>query len=285
MGRKEEARQAFLEAERLAPPGGGTSAIPRLSRLSLEVELGVAGAHQELERLVVNLGQTLRPRESLLVYETLADARARAEDLPGAIQALDASRRALRIHRQINLSGLSQSDQLAQVQALRPLGSHHRLFEFAGKIRNASLAEMTGEWVLNDKGFVHEVLADFQRFQRSLASTQDRQLSEELQITQGTIAKALGAGASADQPALTRLIEQADQLSLQLGVAARVSHLSRPWVTIADLRRSIPEDAVLIEVLRTNAGQEAQSPAGYQAWVIPPAGKGGGAAHLAGICG
>ena len=147
------------------------------------------------------------------------------------------------------------------------------MFEFAGKIQNASLAEMTGEWVLNDKGFVHEVLADFQRFQRSLASTQDRHLAEELQITQGTIAKALGTGASADQPALTRLIEQADQLSLQLGVAARVSHLSRPWVTIADLRRSIPEDAVLIEVLRTNAGQEAQFPR-YGPRVIPPAGKG-----------
>lgn len=272
LGNPELARKAFLQAEKFAPQYHGGGLFSRFNRLAMEVTLGEETAADELELVVIQLGNLLNPRESVLAFEALAAARLQRADVAAAVDAMDVSRRALRIHHQVNLPGLSQSEQLSVVNAQRPVGGYADYIHFAHQAQQPGPTAKTLEWVLNDKGFVTEVLADVNQFNRNLSSASDRALAEELQVIRGMFAKELAAGQTAEKSSLVKLQRRADEISLELGLAARPLILNRPWVTVNDLRKRLPGDSVLVEILRTSPSPSSADVAKYFAWVVPPDG-------------
>ena len=80
---------------------------------------------------------------------------------------------------------------------------------------------------------------------------------------------------------IDRLTAQERELSRQLGQAVARSVREDPWVAPDEVRRALPDDAVLVEIARFRvANFQAKGtekyflPPHYAAWVIPPAGRG-----------
>jgi CHAT domain-containing protein/tetratricopeptide (TPR) repeat protein len=147
-------------------------------------------------------------------------------------------------------------------------------------------AEHSAEWLLNGKALAQEVLAE----RMLLARVGDDPRLADLAVQLRAVRRQLSAltyrppgarNATTWKQTMARLGEQEQDLSRRLGQAAGRPTAEEPWMSLKDVRRRLPADAVLIDIARLRyrklAGASkvpAWEAPHYAAWLIPPAGRG-----------
>lgn len=139
------------------------------------------------------------------------------------------------------------------------------------------LVDKSVEWVANMKGMVNDVLSERERMLRDADDPQTEKLAKELIAVRGEIAS-LSTGElywrsrGPTRGKIRRLEERARQLSSKLGSKLQQRGQSRRWTTLGQIRKSISEQTVCVEIkkvkLTDTTGKTAEQ-FHYVAWVIP----------------
>ncbi len=152
------------------------------------------------------------------------------------------------------------------------------------KSKDPVIVEPSAAWLLNGKAIALEAQTIRGRLERDITTDQDRAMLAEIQsirAREATLALQKKPPEDArklrDQLELRRR-ELEKNLAQASGTAAQ---LANPWVELADVRRQIPANGVLIDIARFRVDQFSPKteivvvrPARYVAWVIPPASAG-----------
>jgi tetratricopeptide (TPR) repeat protein/CHAT domain-containing protein len=142
--------------------------------------------------------------------------------------------------------------------------------------------EASAEWVLNSKATGAACLAAQMQGARQSDDPTVKQTMRDLaavreQLSGLVLRPKSGSGAEqeAQQAALS---EKERDLSRKLGLLTKAGSQDEAWTTLADVRKALPADAVLIEILRFPVtdidGWLKRTTIRYVAWVIPSAGSG-----------
>jgi CHAT domain-containing protein/tetratricopeptide (TPR) repeat protein len=196
--------------------------------------------------------------------------------------AVDRERRVIRRHVAQVLPGLAEIEQLAFLKANDEKMCHAALSLALVRREDADTVERSAGWVLNGKAVAQEALS-----QRVLLA-RDREVPAAVRLA--TVRQQLaGLTLTAPKPGqegdrlreIDRLTDQERELSRQLGQAGGQVARDDPWVEVDEVRKALPDDAVLVEISRfrvLNFQAKEFLPPRYAAWVIPPQDR--GAVHL-----
>jgi tetratricopeptide (TPR) repeat protein len=216
----------------------------------------------------------------------LANAEAALGDWAAAADSMHEARRTARRYVARVLIGLAEKDQLAFLHTTDNWRLYCALSLGLAKGSNPRLAEASAECLANSKAVAEEALSERARLAREATSPATAKIVRELIAVRGRLAMlSLQAGSGDDRTArqteLAELAAQEEALSRQLGGLGADARTADPWVSLDDLRRKLPADALLIDLarvpLRNFAARDKesvwQSPH-YVAWLIPPTDKG-----------
>ena len=195
-----------------------------------------------------------------------------------AIATADRSRRVLARHVRRILPLLAEPE---QIEFLAPYGEvledHLSLAMMSPS--DARVAELSAEWVLNGKAVVHEVLANRWRMARDQRDSSGVQLVEELIGVRAQLAAIdaeVGEGSIVDHDLIATLNDREQAIARQLG-QTDVGCLAEHWASVEEVRATLPEDSVLVEIARfrrANYQTAKLEERRFAAWVIPPRGRG-----------
>jgi CHAT domain-containing protein len=203
-----------------------------------------------------------------------------------AVQAFDQARRGLRQHLHQVLPALSPQEQLTflYTQVESPL---HAALSLALRRRgDPGVAEQSAAWLLNSKALTQQALAQPLALARAgahahLTALHGQLLDVRQQLARLTLASAKPGQEERRRQQLDALIRQERQLTRELGQKSGEQLTHPGWVELAAIRKSLPPDAVLIDIARFDVwdfqarGRERRwQAARYAAWVIPPKGQG-----------
>ena len=138
-------------------------------------------------------------------------------------------------------------------------------------------------WLANGKGVGQQALAQRNSLTRDIRNPKKAAIVKQLLATRDQLAKLAMAAADPDQvqqrlETIERLNIQDRELSLQLGGGQ--NDASSEWVELDALKRSVPDDGVLVDIARFEVfnleapdGQDMWQPARYVAWITYPDSK------------
>ena len=141
------------------------------------------------------------------------------------------------------------------------------------------VAEVSAEWILNGKAVAAELLAGQIRQARQSKDPAVGKIVQELREVREKLAHET-LDSRAPLMAGSGLRQRERDLARQLGLLTREASSDDDWYTMEEIRKAIPADAVLIDIVRFQPRDWAPKPrsgmvpAEYMAWVIPSAGKG-----------
>ncbi|HWB14052.1 MAG TPA: tetratricopeptide repeat protein [Pirellulales bacterium] len=220
-----------------------------------------------------------------VTYANLADCYKRNNDDAKAAQQQDFSRRIVRKHVVRVLPILSSQEQLTFVER-SDRGPFHVSLTLGWLSANAALAEQSAGWLVNGKAVIQESLAQQTRLARDSQDPELAQRTERLSAVRSelaglSLAKAEAMHDAGHRKRLAELALEEQELLRELNVAAGRPDFDDPWVEIADVRKALAADAVLIDVARfepfafeAKRNESKWKPARYAAWVVPATGKG-----------
>jgi len=150
--------------------------------------------------------------------------------------------------------------------------------------KDAAIIEQSAEWVLNGKAIALEAQTIRSRLEREVTDADGQAKLHEIQTIRAQEA-ALALNSKQPEAAVKqRELLEARRRELEKNLAQRSStaaKLANPWVDLADIRKMIPADGILIDIARFRIDQfnpktelNVFTPARYVAWVIPAAGAG-----------
>ncbi len=202
-----------------------------------------------------------------------------------AMDVADRMRRLDRRHAARTLPILAENEQLAFLKTTDQ--RHLRLaLSLALERKTPAAAAVSAGWVLNGKAIAHQTLAERALLARDAKNAKAAPIIAELtsvrrQLTTRALARYDADKQTERSKELTRLSARERELSGQLGEAAGRPVRGDPWVELAEVRRAVPRDAILIEIARfqvvdSKAKTTAMETKGarYAAWLIPPAEQG-----------
>jgi CHAT domain-containing protein/tetratricopeptide (TPR) repeat protein len=202
-----------------------------------------------------------------------------------AAQAFDDARRMDRRHVARVLPALSEPEQLDFLRNKdRP--SYHGSLSLAQLRRDdPGMADLSAGWVLNGKAVMQQAVAERTLLTRDIADPLLGRTVRQLLLVRKDLATLTIAGIDPKDVVRRRRREQLtaeeQALTRQLGQAEGRPARDDPWVSLDEVRRAIPADAVLVEIARYER-RDLQArkivrmvfPEAYAAWVIPAAGRG-----------
>ncbi|MFK7819965.1 MAG: CHAT domain-containing protein, partial [Planctomycetaceae bacterium] len=189
----------------------------------------------------------------------LALALVRKGDVAGSMQAMNASRHGYRRHMAATLVGLEQQAQLQYLNVEK-----HRVMDGLAMAtqqpENLEQKRVGWEWLLNNKGFSFEVLAQqrllarSKRGQNSDASRANRlaEVRRELAVLANSKSDVINASLSANEQLLAR----------SLGIGGEFGIAS--WATAKDVQRAIPDGTVLLDFALIDRNAPSDSAFGFQ---------------------
>ncbi|MBY0524827.1 MAG: CHAT domain-containing protein [Gemmataceae bacterium] len=272
--------------------------LERLADLSMDKDKPAA-AEKMYRRCLKIREVVLVPTHPDLIrsVENLMAAQARQERWKEVADQFDRVNRLMRMHVRYNLPALSPPQQMAYLQRTHEAAFHRCLTLPFLQQGDAALVARSAEWVLNGKAVGHQAKAEQTRLLRESNDPEARDAIRQLLALRGEAATLALQGAADD--ATKRRIEQLEQEQSDLASRLQLGKLALDsgdaWVTLEQIRKRIPADAVLVEIVdfdlwdfKTNQWktltrdedklkkmtemERAQSR--YIAWIIPPAGKG-----------
>lgn len=215
----------------------------------------------------------------------VGDLDARVGDWQAASQRYESARRIARRHVARVLSGLSEREQLIFVTETDQ-GEFHKCLSLGyWQLEDPDIASRSAGWLLNGKGMAQESLAERARMARDNKDPKLADTAKELRSVRTRLAKfSLSLPSSKDKEAyqqqLAQLNQEEQDLSRQLASAAGETYRDDPWVTLAEVRKALAADSVLVDIARfgvydfATQGPRKWQPAHYVAWIIRPLGQG-----------
>ncbi len=214
--------------------------------------------------------------------DNLAMLREAANDTAQAADLIERSRRIVRGHVARVLPALSEAEQDSFLRGSDVLAWHRALSLGLYHPGEQKLAERSAAWLINGKGVTQEALAQAALLARDARDPTLSKLSQQLlqvrqELAHLTLAPATDAQAGQRQRRLDLLSQAEQDLAKQLRQASGVGEES--WVELAQVRKGLPADAVLINLarfevfnFRPQTSQKWRGPAHYVAWIIPAEG-------------
>ncbi len=253
LGHVEMARKRYVEAER---------------QLVRSLEIREAKLPKNHPELMISLGY-------------LTDLYAMTGRWDKAYAAADRSQRILRAHSSRVLPYLPEPDQLSFAGGFQE-ATEGRLSIGLTRWGDLQAAELSATWVVNGKGVIQQSLAERALLAREASGGPLADVVRELIEIRGVLAalslQPPAANATARQQQLDDLIKRERDMVSRLGNnRVEERETDQPWVELASIRGTIPQNTVLVELARirpanfTTARLEA---ARYVAWVIPASGNG-----------
>jgi CHAT domain-containing protein/tetratricopeptide (TPR) repeat protein len=210
-------------------------------------------------------------------------------DVDQALKYADRTRRLVREQTLHVLTGLAPAEQLNFLRRT----DENRLFQaltLAVERRSSSaVASMSASWLVNWKGICQETLAE-----RSLLRTDSRDPKLTADVKQlDMLRRQLAAitfspavpGREAERLAKLVALEMKEQeMSRRVGRVVGASASRESWIEIDEIRKAVPSNAVLIDIVRVDIWLPEQvvgnkrdlnwAQAHYLAWVVPAAESG-----------
>jgi CHAT domain-containing protein/Tfp pilus assembly protein PilF len=202
-----------------------------------------------------------------------------------AFDAADRGSRVLRRHTGRILPALSDSEQLTFLRT-RQAPTFHEALSLGLLRRDAAAAALSAGWVLNGKAVAQQALTERTLLARDSTDPHLAEVAARLQAVRRQLATLTFQSPPSGQEGTRRrqsdrLAEQEHDLVKRLGQLGGRSDRADPWVELAEVRRALPADAVLVEIARfpvydfkARGAEEHWQRERYAAWVIPPAGEG-----------
>jgi CHAT domain-containing protein len=164
--------------------------------------------------------------------------------------------------------------------------------------------DRSAEWMINTKGLTNEILAHQTVLLRNVKDGETKSILMKLAATRKKLSEIFSGGLKSrlfgpQRAKALKLYEEERALSAELGRKLRAQKLDKPWVTLAEIRKRLNPDSVLVEFTKFNHRDERERhiqwrlykpkgwkpglgikflpvPTGpyYAAWIIPAAGKG-----------
>jgi CHAT domain-containing protein/Tfp pilus assembly protein PilF len=204
-------------------------------------------------------------------------------------RALDATERDLRILRRHShrlLSVLPEREQLTFLS--RTARNEFEASLSLGLVRKAGAAavERSAGWAVNAKGLADQAVAERALLARDGAGADEAgSLPRLIAVRRQLATLSFWSPAAGDEDSwrkrMARLAEQEQELSREVSRAIGRPLRDDPWVELAAVRRALPADGALVEIVRfhvRNWEPKEKDPwwqePHYVAWVIPPADKG-----------
>lgn len=214
-------------------------------------------------------------------YATLGAIDAATGRFDQSVRDFDQSRRSIRTYVAQSLSVLSEPEQIAFLKNVDRT-SFNGALSAAYYSGNQRAHDSSAAWVLNSKGVAQEVLGQRALIGRDSTNPLLAVVSRTLIGIRKQLASLSLVGFEIGNDASRR--KKMDDLADREAKAARqmAQDAGRPvlradFVSIDQVRRNIPDDAVLVEIVRFGLTQfkvfEEDFPERYVAWIIPPAGE------------
>jgi CHAT domain-containing protein/tetratricopeptide (TPR) repeat protein len=201
---------------------------------------------------------------------------ARAKDVGGAVLRFDEARRIGRRYTEGVLKSLGTEEQLRFLAEERS-----RFMDVVAVARqfpeNADLVRHSFEWTLNEKGIAQQTLAERELLVRDASRTPEARTALEAlsSVREQLMLLATKSGVQAKDD-INRLTSREIELLHQLGVRGGQGD-SDPWVRRERVCAALPEDSLLVEIVRLDRTQpmrsafdarpkEARNQARYVAW-------------------
>jgi CHAT domain-containing protein/tetratricopeptide (TPR) repeat protein len=203
-----------------------------------------------------------------------------------AAASTDRARHVLRGHVHRVLPGLSEQEQLQFLRTQHQTSLDTALSLALARGQDPALVEMSAGWVLNGKAVAQQALAERVLLARdsrnsALAGEVKQLLDVRTQLATLSLQGPPAGQETAHRQELARLAAREEALSKRLGRIGSNRTQADPWVDLDEVRRVLPADTVLVEIVRlrlrdvtaTGVAPVWQA-ARYAAWLIPAAGKG-----------
>jgi tetratricopeptide (TPR) repeat protein len=183
-------------------------------------------------------------------------------------------------HLATRLPGLSETEQLAYLQANFERG-FHRVLSLGWSAREAASAP-SAEWLLNGKAVAHQSLAEQTILARDAQDPRAKQLVEGLLRTRARLAALVHVlprtGSEAEYQKEIQTLKAAER-DLAENLARAVGRHSRAnaWVGLAQLRAKLGPKTAFVDIARFSLfdfNKNKKMGLRYVAWITPPKGKG-----------
>ncbi len=174
-----------------------------------------------------------------------------------ALAKLDEARKATRGYVLKTLPALPESQQLAYLQSRYHADFHGPLSFCAREHKRDGVPERMAEWLINGKAINHEATAATSLLARDLDDRVLMQKAKELHESRAQLAKLVLAKPRSElMPAwekrLADLTKQQEDLASQIRRAGLERVVHQPWVSLAEVRKSLDKDTVVLDLVRVS---------------------------------
>lgn len=259
-------REMVLFYARTAQPEKELDALKR--RLAAEIESGASGP---------SAGQAA---------QELAAIQIELKRWDEASRTIDQARRLLRRYVCRILPGMSENEQLAYLSVNYSQPFQEAIAFGLERREDLGVRALSASWVANGKAIGTRALADRSRIARASQDPQVKEIGGKLNAVRAELASLTLKPVASKEEAEKRhqrideLRKQEQQLSWQLGLAGWSELHEDPWVELDEIRRGLPKDSVLVDIVRhpttgfrhpfTGAVLLPHVPDRYVAWIVFP---------------
>jgi tetratricopeptide (TPR) repeat protein len=203
-----------------------------------------------------------------------------------AAAEFDRERRGVRRHVASVLPALSERDQLTFLERTDQNRWHVALSLGRANPEAPRIAAQSAGWLLNGKAVAHEAIARQKLLVRDSRDPAVAAKAAELRAVQSQLAGLSQAAPKQGEEAahrrrLAELSAQQQELARQVSLAAGRPALEEAWIEPDAVRRALPADGLLVDIVRfrpaifaAKENEKHWEPARYVAWLTPPAGRG-----------
>jgi tetratricopeptide (TPR) repeat protein len=209
----------------------------------------------------------------------LARNAASRQDWTTAVDYFQIARQGTANHLAVNLSNLSETEQLALLQANFERGFHRVLS--LGWSAPAAASAPSAEWLLNGKAVAHQSLAEQTILARDAQDPGAKRLVESLQRTRARLAALVHIlpkpGREAEYQKEIKVLKAAERdLAEKLARAVGRPSRANTWVGLNQLRAKLGPKTAFVDIARFSLFDfKHNKKAGlrYVAWITPPQGN------------
>ncbi|HEX7376675.1 MAG TPA: CHAT domain-containing tetratricopeptide repeat protein, partial [Pirellulales bacterium] len=288
-GEDAEAERLYQSALKLAEKHFGKEhRMPRMYRLLLGSLYVRAGRYDDAKPLFNQASWVLEakgdPVVALDALNRLAAFHAAVGNADAAADEFDHARRLLRREAALVLIGLT-AEEKARYLGDRDRAAFGAALSFAmANQQNAKVRELSAGWLANGKAAAQQDAADGAQVAGNDADPRVAVLAKQLRRLTAFLAALAAAPPTPGQEAardrqVQALQKKAEGLEQEVRRARAQSSSASGWTEIADIRRALAADAVLIDIVKFKrqpppAKESEAADSRYVAWIIPAAQRG-----------
>jgi CHAT domain-containing protein/Tfp pilus assembly protein PilF len=211
----------------------------------------------------------------------LGEVNAATANWDSSAEHFDLARRGFRRHIDQTLPSLPEVDQIAFLKYVDEPFFHSSLSLALAHPQNQKVIDYSAGWVLNGKAVSQQALAQRALIARDTTNSQLASAVKALLVIRKQLASLMMVSDSkvadpARQGRIDELVQQEQSQSRKLSDQGGRSLGSTAWIETEDIRKSLQDDSVLVEIVRFRkydfdkpAAKEEERQEHYVAWIIP----------------